>query len=169
MVAEGHLRHHDDEWPAIGMQTYRLGQTDLRLVHALRPALARAVQKENHRPLGVLIPVLGNIDLVLVSDTVHRYMAIQKACVRVVVRKGVHPQRRDKEYGGCNYRSCTAEPNHCRPEYREFVWIPQKHRRSIKRIPLRRSLDPMIPCSRVSGSAYCFGLQQTPSALKDRK
>ena len=63
------------------MVAHRLRQPDLRLPHPFRAALAPPMQKQNDRPLLVVVPppLLGQIDLEAVGHPVQLDPAIQKA------------------------------------------------------------------------------------------
>ncbi len=59
----------------------RRGQPDLGLPHALGPAFAASVEKEDYRPLFMVIvpPFFWHIDLVAVGGVIELQLAIQEA------------------------------------------------------------------------------------------
>ena len=77
------LRHHDDERPALRMIANSLRQADLRLPHAFSTALAAPVQKQNDRPLLVVVapPLFRDVDLVAIRGRAHLDPAIEKSCL----------------------------------------------------------------------------------------
>ena len=81
MMAEGDLGHDDDEGPAVGMDANGLGKADLGFVHALRAALAGAMEEEDDRPGLFAVPVFRQIDDVAVEDAVDFERAIEEAGV----------------------------------------------------------------------------------------
>jgi hypothetical protein len=58
-----------------------LGQADLRLPHSFRTALSAAVEKEDDRPLLVIVtpPFFRQIDLVAIGGTIDLNSAIEKS------------------------------------------------------------------------------------------
>jgi hypothetical protein len=64
------LRHDDDKRPALGVVAYLRWQADLSLPHALGPALAAAVEKQDDGPKPAVVapPVIGQVDLETVGD-----------------------------------------------------------------------------------------------------
>ena len=81
MMIEGDLGHDDDEGPAVGMDANGLGKADLGFVHALRAALAGAMEEEDEGPGLFAVPVLRQIDDVAVEDAVDFERAIEEAGV----------------------------------------------------------------------------------------
>jgi len=61
------------------VETDRPADADLGLGQSVVAALAGAVQKQNHRPLFVLVPFGRHIDLVLVCDPFHSNRAVQES------------------------------------------------------------------------------------------
>jgi hypothetical protein len=58
-----------------------IGEADLRLVHAVGAALARAVEEEDDGPGAVRIVLPGQIDNVAVAGAVEEESAVEEPCV----------------------------------------------------------------------------------------
>jgi hypothetical protein len=86
VVVERHLGHDDHKRPALGMDAQGRRQADLRLVQAFHAAFARAMEKQDHRPLLALAPVFRQVHHVPVGHAVHADDAIEKAGVLRVAR-----------------------------------------------------------------------------------
>ncbi|MDP2998146.1 MAG: hypothetical protein Q8N47_11715 [Bryobacterales bacterium] len=61
------------------MKTNRPADADLGLGQSVVAALAGAVQKQNHRPLFVLVPLGRNINLIFVRDPFYANRPVQES------------------------------------------------------------------------------------------
>ncbi len=92
-MAEGTLRHDNDDGPAFGMVAHRQGQADLGLPHAFGAALAASVKEQDDGPLLVVVatPVLGQVDLKPIGHAVEHELAVEET--RLLLRVGVGTAR----------------------------------------------------------------------------
>ncbi len=112
------LRHHDDEGPALRMVAHGCRQANLRLPHALRAALAAPMQKEDDRPLLVVVSLktVGKVNGEVVDGVMKFKRAVEKAGFLKILRTREMRLRRGqcrrRRYRQCDLNAGSRQDSH---------------------------------------------------------